>query len=89
MRKWWSSKTSSRLAAARLRQSKPCVWRVTRSAACWRSSIAEKVVEEFPDRYLGAYVYSYYQAPPRRVKPHPNLALVLAPDSGRAYHVTA
>ncbi len=46
------------------------------------NAIAEKVVEEFPDRYLGAYVYSYYQAPPHRLKAHPNLALVLAPNTG-------
>jgi len=45
------------------------------------NQIAEQVAAEFPDRYLGAYVYSYYVAPPFRVKPHKNLALVLAINS--------
>jgi len=45
------------------------------------NQIAEVTSREFPDRYLGAYVYSYYSLPPERVKPHPNLALVLAINS--------
>ncbi len=45
------------------------------------NQIAEQTSAEFPDRYLGAYVYSYYCLPPERVKPHPNLALVLAINS--------
>lgn len=45
------------------------------------NQIAEQTSAEFPDRYLGAYVYSYYAMPPERVKPHPNLALVLAINS--------
>lgn len=45
------------------------------------NQIAEVTAAEFPDRYLGAYVYSYYSLPPLRVKPHPNLALVLAINS--------
>lgn len=45
------------------------------------NQIAEQVAREFPDRYLGAYVYSYYVAPPLKVKPHKNLALVLAINS--------
>ncbi|HUS80926.1 MAG TPA: DUF4838 domain-containing protein, partial [Armatimonadota bacterium] len=45
------------------------------------NQIAERVAGEFPDRYLGAYVYGYYQRPPYRIKPHPNLALVLAINS--------
>lgn len=42
------------------------------------NQIAEQTSAEFPDRYLGAYVYSHYSLPPERVRPHPNLALVLA-----------
>ena len=42
------------------------------------NQIAEQTSAEFPDSYLGAYVYSYYSLPPKRVKPHPNLALVHA-----------
>jgi len=45
------------------------------------NQIAEQTSAVFPDRYLGAYVYSYYSLPPERVKPHPNLALVLAINS--------
>ncbi|MFW6156604.1 MAG: DUF4838 domain-containing protein, partial [Armatimonadota bacterium] len=45
------------------------------------NQIAEKTSAAFPDRTLGAYVYSYYSLPPERVKPHPNLALVLAINS--------
>jgi hypothetical protein len=45
------------------------------------NQIAEQTSAEFPDHYLGAYVYSYYSLPPERVKPHPNLALVLAINS--------
>lgn len=48
------------------------------------NQIAQATAAEFPDRYLGAYVYSYYSLPPLRVKPHPNLALVLAINS--AWH---
>ncbi len=45
------------------------------------NQIAEVTAREFPDRYLGAYVYSYYALPPLEVRPHPNLALVLAINS--------
>lgn len=45
------------------------------------NQIAEKTSAAFPECYLGAYVYSYYSLPPERVKPHPNLALVLAINS--------
>ncbi len=48
------------------------------------NQIAEQTSAVFPDRTLGAYVYSYYSLPPERVKPHPNLALVLAINS--AWH---
>jgi len=48
------------------------------------NAIAERVAGEFPDRYLGAYVYSYYKRPPKRVKKvHPNLALVIAINSAQ------
>ncbi len=45
------------------------------------NQIAEVTAQEFPERYLGAYVYSYYALPPLEVRPHPNLALVLAINS--------
>ncbi len=45
------------------------------------NQIAEQTSAVFPDCTLGAYVYSYYSLPPERVKPHPNLALVLAINS--------
>lgn len=47
------------------------------------NAVAERVTKAFPDKLLGAYVYSYYTRPPRRVRPHPNLALFLATNSAR------
>ena len=45
------------------------------------NQIAERVAAKYPDRMLGAYVYSYYIKPPEHLKPHPNLALVFAVNS--------
>ena len=40
------------------------------------NAVAEGVSKEFPDRYLGAYIYSFYQKPPKReTRVHPNLVL--------------
>ncbi|MEM7602084.1 MAG: DUF4838 domain-containing protein [Verrucomicrobiota bacterium] len=38
--------------------------------------IAEGVSAEFPDKHLGFYAYSVYNAPPLSVKPHPNLIII-------------
>ena len=43
--------------------------------------IAEQVAAVFPNKYLAAYIYSYYVRPPKRMRPHPNLALVIAINS--------
>lgn len=46
------------------------------------NAIAEKVAKVYPDKKLGAYVYSYYQRPPIREKQiHPMLYLVQATNS--------
>ncbi len=45
------------------------------------NAVAERVVKAHPNKMLGAYIYSYYSKPPRRVRPHPMLALVNASDS--------
>jgi hypothetical protein len=46
------------------------------------NAIAEKVAKVFPDKRLGAYVYSYYQNPPVREKIiHPMLYLEQATNS--------
>lgn len=37
--------------------------------------IAERVVQELPDRKLTMYAYSHYGAPPVKVKPHPALVI--------------
>ncbi|MBR4939133.1 MAG: DUF4838 domain-containing protein [Kiritimatiellae bacterium] len=42
----------------------------------FNNRIAEAVVAKYPDRKLSAYVYSYYEAPPKTVKPHPSLVLL-------------
>ena len=42
----------------------------------FNNRIAEAVVAKRPDRKLTAYVYSYYEAPPMTVKPHPALVLL-------------
>ncbi|MFC1718399.1 DUF4838 domain-containing protein, partial [Candidatus Poribacteria bacterium] len=39
------------------------------------SAVAEIVSREFPDRYLGAYAYSFYKSPPVHAKLHPNLVI--------------
>jgi hypothetical protein len=43
--------------------------------------IAQRLAKVHPHKLLGAYIYSYYRQPARRVKPHPNLALVHATNS--------
>lgn len=46
------------------------------------NAIAEKVAKVYPDKKLGAYVYSYYKRPPVREKTiHPMLYLVQATNS--------
>lgn len=46
------------------------------------NAIAERVAKAYPDKKLGAYVYSYYQRPPVREKSiHPMLYLVQATNS--------
>ncbi|NOZ20170.1 MAG: DUF4838 domain-containing protein, partial [Planctomycetes bacterium] len=45
------------------------------------NAIAERVAKAHPDKMLGAYIYSYYKKPPRRVKPHPMLYLLSATNS--------
>lgn len=51
------------------------------------NAVADRVLPERPDGFLGAYIYSRYQDPPRRVdRVAPNLALVRVLNSGwRAY----
>lgn len=49
------------------------------------NAIAEKVAARHPDKLLGAYIYSYYKAPPKREKPHPNLYLVNATNSAHTH----
>ena len=49
------------------------------------NSIAERVAVRHPDKLLGAYIYSYYKAPPKREKPHPNLYLVNATNSAHTH----
>lgn len=39
------------------------------------NQIAEGVAKEFPDKQLGLYAYSVYNAPPLKTKPHPNLVI--------------
>ncbi|MDP6353772.1 MAG: DUF4838 domain-containing protein [Planctomycetota bacterium] len=48
------------------------------------NAIAEHLVKVHPKKYLGAYIYSYYRRPPKRVKPHHNLVLVHATNSAFA-----
>ena len=48
------------------------------------NAIAERVAAVHPTKLLGAYAYSYYREPPRKVTPHPNLYLVHATNS--AFH---
>ncbi|NUQ00673.1 MAG: DUF4838 domain-containing protein, partial [Armatimonadetes bacterium] len=45
------------------------------------NAVAERVAAKHPDKYLGAYIYSYYRKPPVKTRPHPNLALVFAINS--------
>lgn len=51
------------------------------------NAIAERLVAVHPDKLLGAYIYSYYKDPPKRVVPHPNLALVHATNSAHNHGV--
>jgi len=39
------------------------------------NQVAEGVAKEFPDKHLGLYAYSVYNAPPLKTKPHPNLVI--------------
>jgi hypothetical protein len=43
------------------------------------SAVAETVVREFPDRYLGAYAYSAYLQPPVHAELHPNVLIGFVP----------
>lgn len=45
------------------------------------NDVARRVAEVHPDRYIGAYIYSFYQTPPQRETPHPSLYLVHATNS--------
>jgi len=47
------------------------------------NAIAVRLAKSHPGKWLGAYIYSYYKKPPRKVRPHPNLALVHATNSAR------
>ena len=42
----------------------------------FNNAVAELVTKEFPNKKLGAYIYSMYEKPPVKVKPHPNLVLL-------------
>lgn len=48
------------------------------------NAIAERVAAKHPTKLLGAYVYSFYRAPPVELKPHANLYLVHATNT--AFH---
>jgi hypothetical protein len=51
------------------------------------NAIAEKVAAVYPDKLLGAYIYSYYTRPPLREPVHPNLFLVNATNSAHTHGV--
>lgn len=42
----------------------------------FNNAVAELVEKECPGKRLGAYIYSMYEKPPVKVKPHPNLVLL-------------
>jgi len=45
------------------------------------NAVAELVAAVYPDKYLGAYMYADYVAPPKREQVHPNLFLLQATNS--------
>ena len=47
----------------------------------FNNAVAEIVEKECPGKKLGAYIYSMYEKPPVKVKPHPNLVLLTVAGS--------
>ena len=47
----------------------------------FNNAVAEIVERECPGKKLGAYIYSMYEKPPVKVKPHPNLVLLTVAGS--------
>lgn len=51
--------------------------------------VAEGVARKHPDKILSTYAYVNYTAPPRRVRPHPNLAIFVTASAFDPAHSVA